>query len=137
MKLRGISIILAGCLFLSSCKKSVKMIDCVVVENGLLAFDESNQIVNVLDEINKLCIDLKPEVTENDRFGHQENLNLLIERLNKNCNTFTVALVSYATIKTNPVQSEIKITLNDNNESYVIDIKTPEDDILKASNIHK
>jgi len=53
VRLRDISIILAGCLFLNSCEKSVKMVDCVAIENGLLAFDESKEIVNVLDEINK------------------------------------------------------------------------------------
>jgi len=73
----------------------------------------------------------------NDRFGHKENFDLLIERLDKNCDTYTVEMVTYATIKTNPVQSEIKITLKDKQESYIIDIQTPETSILKASNIHK
>jgi len=134
---RSISIILTVGLFLSSCKESVRMVDCVAIENGLSVIEETRQASPVLHEINKLCVDLKPQVTENDEFGHEINFNTLIERMNDNCDLFIVELVTYATIKTNPVQSEINITLIDNNESYIINVSTPEDDILKAVSIHK
>ncbi len=137
LRLSGVSIILAVGLLLCSCEKSVEMVDCVTIENGLLAFDETLQNKVVLDELNKLRIDLKPEVTADDAFGHKENFNKLISRLNKSCTNFNVELVTYATIKTNPVQSEIRMTLLKNNVHYIIDIHTPEDDVLKAVNIHK
>jgi len=36
VRLRGISIILAGWLLLNSCEKSVEMVDCVAVETNYL-----------------------------------------------------------------------------------------------------
>jgi len=126
-------------LFLLSCdgvvdNDKLKNIDCNNLIVGLIS--KNSDIVN--SEINKLVIDLVPSKTDSDTFGHKENMDLLIERLNLNCNNIEAQLLCYACIKTNPPQSEIRITTDSLGTPIerIVDILTPEDAILQSVSVH-
>ena len=130
------------CFFILSCQKDTDMLsvtwynmDCDNLRMGIINRD--NDIVKF--EINKLTIDLHPKVTDNDRFGHAENLDLLINRLNIHCDNISSELICYACIETNPPQSEILVTTDSAGTmvNRVIDISTPDDDILSHVRMHR
>lgn len=89
-------------------------------------------------EINKLVTDLVPSKTDSDPIGHKENLALLIEQLNIQCDNITAELICYACIKTGIAQSEILVTTDSlgTDINRVIDILTPDDDTLFGWAIH-
>ena len=86
----------------------------------------------------KLVTDLKPKVTANDRFGHKENLSILINRLNTQCTSINAELICYACIYTNPPQSEILVSTDSIGVTIkrIMDISTPEDAVLSCVRIH-
>ena len=109
--------------------------NCVSFTEALVYF-RTDSIKNVIDE---LTMDLHPEKNENDQWGHQENVDLLIERLNAKCASITAVLRCYACIKTYPPQSEIILSTDSSGVEVkrVIDILTPDDDVLKYVNVHE
>lgn len=126
----------------SSCNKIVDSvdnnwiaIDCNNLKTGII--EQDSEIVK--SEINKLVSDLVPVITENDKIGHKKNINLLIERLNTQCNNISAELICYACIKTNPPQSEILVTTDSTGIEIkrVIDIMTPENAKLNCRGIHE
>jgi hypothetical protein len=127
-------------ILLISCSKkdddndSQTLINCTNFRIALLNFDSEQ--LNL--EINKLTLDLVPIPIINDEIGHLNNLNELIERLNSNCKDIIATNECYACIETNPVQSEIKIELDSlgNQIERIIDISTPEDDVLVSLRMH-
>jgi hypothetical protein len=129
--------ILLGILFLvvlSSCTKDkIESIDCELLTEALVNYND--EILKA--EVDKLTIDLKPDVGSNDIYGHSKNLNTLIDRLNTGCN-IEASLFCYACIQTLPPQSEISILVDSSGTEVcrIIDISTPEDEILKFSGIH-
>lgn len=88
-------------------------------------------------ELDKITIDLSPEVTVTDQFGHAKNFDLLIQRLN-NCPNIVAEKFCYACIETYPLQSEILVTADSVGVAVqrIIDIVTPDNDILRYTNIH-
>ncbi len=92
----------------------------------------------VKSEINKLVNDLEPEKTDSDHIGHKQNLDLLIKRLNTQCDNMTAEFICYACIETNPPQSEILVTTDSVGTAVkrVVDILTPDDDILYCVSVH-
>jgi hypothetical protein len=125
-------------ILLISCTKNdddnQMLINCDNFRIALLNFDSEQ--LNV--EINNLTLDLVPIPVINDEIGHLKNLNELIERLNSNCKDIIATKECYACIETNPVQSEIKIELDSlgNQIERIIDISTPEDDVLISLRMH-
>lgn len=109
--------------------------DCVSFAEALVYF-RTDSIKNVIDE---LTDDLHPEKKENDRWGHRENVDLLIDRLNAKCTNVTAVLWCYACIMTYPPQSEIILSTDSSGFEVkrVIDILTPDDDVLKYVNVHE
>ena len=109
-------------------------IDCDNLKTGIVNTD--SDIVKV--EINKLVTDLVPAKTDSDPIGHKENLALLIEQLNIQCDNITAELVCYACIKTFPPQSEILVTTDSLGSDIhrIVDILTPDDDTLLGWSIH-
>lgn len=109
-------------------------LDCSNLKTGLINNDQRM----VGNEIDKLCVDLEAKVTETDEWGHKENMNTLVDRLNQDCNVEAI-LLHYATIKTNPPQSEISISVTSNTNTFtrVIDILNDEKSILKFSRMHE
>jgi hypothetical protein len=126
-------------VLLLSCENVVENNNVASVNSDNLLkglIDVNSDLVNI--EINKLTIDLVPSKANNDRFGHKENINLLIERLNLNCDNIEAEFLCYACIKTYPLQSEIQMTIDSSGTpiTRIIDISTPDDAILQCIRVH-
>ena len=126
-------------VLLLSCENVVENNNVASVNSDNLLkglIDVNSDLVNI--EINKLTIDLVPSKTNDDRFGHKENINLLIERLNLNCDNIEAEFLCYACIKTYPLQSEIQMTIDSSGTpiTRIIDISTPDDAILQCIRVH-
>ncbi len=142
MNIRDCAFILFFVASISSCDKAVddtendwENIDCDNLKSGIINIDSDS----VRSEINKLVTDLEPVRTDSDPIGHKENLDLLIEQLNTQCDNITVKLICYACIKTWPPQSEILVTTDSlgTDINRVVDILTPDDDTLYCLGIHR
>ncbi len=127
--MKKIGILVAGTLLLmlSSCEKKV---NCEVLSDALLQYDQEK----AKTEINKLCADLKPH----GNIGQKENLNTLVNRLQTQCGNMDVTLLCFACIETLPPQSEISVAMDSSSTTVcrIIDIFTPDDDILSFRNVH-
>ena len=108
--------------------------NCENLKEGIIYLN--TQLVTT--EINKLTIDLEPKVNQNDEFGHRENLNILINLLNSNCDSINFELICYACIETLPLQSEILVSIDSVGTivKRVVDILTPNTDVLNCIRIH-
>lgn len=142
MNIRNSFIILFFAASILSCDKAVEdtgieweNIDCDNLKTGIVNTD--SDIVKA--EINKLVTDLEPVRTDSDPLGHKDNLALLIEQLNIQCDDITAELICYACIETFPLQSEILVTTDSlgTDINRIIDIFTPDDDALSMRIIHK
>jgi len=89
-------------------------------------------------EINKLTQDLMANPTQNDETGQLNNLNTLIDRLNSSCGGLRAVMKCYACFDTFPLQSEVKIIINNFGIEFVrlVDISTPDDGILESLRSH-
>jgi hypothetical protein len=137
MKTNTLALLSTIFFILISCEKDgkIKNIECENFAEALI-YLQSDSVKNV---ISKYTFDLNPNKKENDQFGHKENVDLLIERLNGHCDNIEVILGCYACIYTLPPQSEI-IILTDSSGieiKRVVDILTPNDGILRYAGIHK
>lgn len=123
-------------LLIFSCQKEsgYATVNCVNYKTALLNFDSKKLAI----EIDKLCQDLEPNPVANDAIGHLKNFQLLIERLNTNCQDIVASNLCYACIETLPVQSQIKIVLDSlgHQVERIVAISTPEDAILKTVGMH-
>jgi hypothetical protein len=130
------SILICGLvLMLVSCgKEIVNNPDCDNLISGMAGQDE--QLVKT--EIEKLTADLVPKPLAEDPLGHSANLNELVSRLNSQCNDVVASVVCYACIETYPAISEIKMeyTVSGNLKSCIIDLMTPENDIMRYAGMH-
>lgn len=138
LKMKFIMLSTLAILFLS-CENSfensnVESVDYDKLIDGLI--ETNSNKVNA--EINKLTDDLLPKKTDNDRFGHCENINLLVDILNKGNNDIVAELVCYVCIETNPPQSEIRIALDSSGSTIrrMVDILTPADAVLECIRVH-
>ncbi len=120
---------------LGSCEKGKEEI--IVNCNNLVPAFAGMESLRVKNEINKLTADLEPNPTEDDKIGHRENVNILINRINSNCESLHVGIGCYACILTYPAQTEI-ILVNTSNPivSWTIDIRTPENDVMSFVRVH-
>ena len=109
--------------------------DCESFINGLITMDENL----VKSEIEKLTVDLYPHPAEEDLIGHAGNIQTLIDRINAGCDDITASLICYACIYTYPAQSEILIEYFDqgHRKEVIIDVHTPENDILRFAGLHQ
>ena len=124
------------CIF--SCEGIVEnqnYLDCENLKTGII---ELNSEI-VISEINKLVTDLYPAITNDDQFGQKENINLLIERVNSQCENINAELLCYACIETNPPQSEILLETEFDGAAIkrVIDISTPGNARLCCVRLHE
>jgi hypothetical protein len=124
-------------LIFNSCNKeeNQESIECVNFAEALV-YLKSDSVKIVID---KLTQDLNPDKKENDQWGHKENVNLLIKRLNAKCTNVTAFLGCYACIKTDPPQSEIILSVDSLEDTVkrVVEIFTPDDDVLKYVSVHE
>lgn len=136
MKNIGILLIISSLIFLISCEEDkTESIECELLTEALVNYNSEN----LKAEVDKLTIDLKPHISNNNSYGHRENLNTLIDRLNSQCDNIEANLFCYACIQTFPLQSEISILVDSSGTDVcrIIDISTPEDDILSFVGVHQ
>lgn len=132
--------ILSLCLVLAACSKSgehkpTDAFNCINFKSGLSTGDHTA----VGTEVNKLCTDLYPAITNTvDEYGQAQNINLLVQRLSAQCDV-TASLVCYSCIETLPAQSEIKVTFDFYGTTYerVLDITVTPQHMLIFSNSHE
>jgi len=136
--MKKIKLLLIFCTFLTllSCEESdnIKSADPEILTEALVNLDSDA----LKTEMDKLTFDLKPDISSSDSIGHSENLNKLIERLNSQSYDLDANLFCYACIKTNPLQSEISITVDSLGTEVcrIIDLLTINDRILSYRSVH-
>ena len=137
MKLFRLTLVTILVICLCACEKDndVFNINCGSLVAGRI-FDKNSDIVR--DEINKLTADLEPRPTKDDKIGHRQNFDILISRINDNCDKIRAHLMCYACITTLPAQTHIGVTVDSIGFSWsrTIDIRTPENDVLSFAGIH-
>lgn len=133
-----IVILLIYTIIINACKdgsdKDNESIVCYNLMSGII-----NKDADILaNEINELTKDLEPTPSDSDGIGHEHNLEILASRINDQCNEIMTEILCYACIKTNPPQSEILVQTDSSGKqiSRIIDILTPDDDILTFHAIH-
>ena len=89
-------------------------------------------------EFLKLLANTTPDPTSDDPTGQKENIDKLIQAINAS-NVLTAELFCYNCILTYPGQSEITVEVDSSGTSIskIVDILTPEDDILSFRDIHE
>lgn len=99
---------------------------------------KSLDVNHVRPILNNLVMDLEPVPSDSDAWGHKDNLDTLVNRLDNLCDNMTFSLMCYACIYTNPPQSEIVMQTDSANISIIriLDILTPSNDTLSLVNIH-
>ena len=137
MKLPRLTLVTILVICLCACEKDsdVFNINCGSLVSGSI-LDKNLDIVRI--EINKLTADLEPSPTENDKIGHRQNFDILISRINTNCEQLTAHLMCYACNHTLPAQSYIGVSVDSSALAVtrIINISTPEDDVLSFAGIH-
>jgi hypothetical protein len=133
LKILWMVIIIIASVPMSCEKTNNSIINCTNLKNAILNQDESA----IKSEVSILTLDLKPNPTIDDEWGHLENLELLIDRLNQ-CNEINAELFCYCCIYTYPPQSEILVKTNSNGQQIqkIFDILTPKDSILVYLRMH-
>ena len=126
---------------LTNCKKSVSSLDswaypdCSYLKEAILNFNSDI----VQSEINKMLTDLEPNPTKDDEWGHEKNLDILVNRINSSCDSIHANLFCYCCNKSLPPQSIIILSVDSSGTIITrsLDIWTPDDDILQCTEIHK
>ncbi len=127
-------------VFLLSCDKSVDdtsnvSSDCPEVTVALLEKD----LPLIQDLWNDLFVDLfASDATIADPFGHEENFDKLILRMEEDCNQINVRLICYGCIETFPNTSELELIISGETsiDTVIMDVLTPGDDVLSISGLH-
>lgn len=121
---------------LAACEKESVQdgVDCQDLIVALLTRDEAS----VRSQLDSYAADLQPTPTASDGLGHAQNLDKVVDRLNGACSQLTASVSCYACIYTLPAQSEILISLDSANVvvERVIDLFTPENDLLEFAGMH-
>jgi hypothetical protein len=88
--------------------------------------------------VNSFCADLQANVSVDDPAGHEQNTNILIQRIKNDCDVI-VDLLSYATIETFPTQSELSISVIENQDTItrIIDLLNDPEGKLSFANMHE
>ena len=128
-------------LSFSNCKKSVETLDrwepadCTILKSAII--DINSDMMQ--SEINKMLTDLEPNPKKDDEWGHEKNLDILVNRLNSNCDSIHASLFCYCYNKSLPPQSIIILSVDSSGTIITrsLDIWTPDDDILQCREIHK
>ena len=98
-------------------------------------YNENNSLIQ--EEIARLTLDLLPKPSDDDKWGQSENLDILVERLNK-YNCIVATKVCYACIYTLPPQSEVKLAVTYNREiiTKIMDLLTDDEEPMKYLRLH-
>jgi len=98
-------------------------------------YNENDSLIQ--KEIARLTSDLLPKPSNDDKWGQSENLDILIEKLDK-YNCIVATKLCYACIKTLPPQSEVKLIVTYNGEinTRTMDLSTSDKVPLKYIRLH-
>jgi len=131
---KGAFLIISLLLLLAACEDDSLDADCTLLTDALVHYN--NEALKA--EVDKLTVGLKPQITKEDPFGHRDNLNTLIDRLNAQCKHVKASLFCYACVETLPVQSEITVLVDSAGTQVcrMMDIITPEEEVLSYSDVH-
>ncbi len=138
---------ICGCLFfilfLAACDQAPEpdfvqdpKFECSPFRTGII--NDNDFLVG--QQIDSLASVYQPQIiTGDDPFGHMQNLASIIIDINAVCDTNLAVLQCYACIETFPLQSEIRISLNDNGNTIerIIDINTPSDAVMTFAGMHE
>lgn len=105
--------------------------DCDNLKEALINKD----LEMLQSKFNTILSNMEPNPNEQDPLGHENNLNNFVELFNIKCESLEFSVRCYACIYTNPAQSEVQISIQD--EIRIIDIKTPKDEPLEFIKIHE
>lgn len=132
--MRNLIILLLAAVFISCEKEATQpTIDWNALKAGVIQRD--NSIIE--KEISKLLNGTNAKPHDNDIIGQKDNTDILINEINKS-KVLNAELLCYAFIYTSPAQSEITITTDSSGVliSRIIDISSPNDNVLKYVGIH-
>ena len=98
-------------------------------------YNENDSLIQ--EGIVRLTLDLLPKPSDYDKWGQSENLDILVERLNK-YNCIVATKVCYACIYTLPPQSEVKLVVTYNSEiiTRIMDLLTSDEEPMKYLRLH-
>lgn len=125
--------LLLVCLaILVSCHDRADVI-CDEIQTGLVTYD----LAKVQEFLQPWLDELPPRNGYYDSSEHGENLHVFQNRLNEVCDLNALVLC-HACIETLPPQSEIRIGVDSSGHEIfrVIDLLTPEDDVMTIRAIH-
>jgi len=129
------------CLFIvSGCKKNdpakptPTAFDCLSFKTGVGIGDYNM----VAAQISTLTSDLYPSLVASDQYGQRENLQVLANRLEQQCDV-VASVICYACIETYPAQSEIRVAFTLNGISYnrILDIAVDDQRMLVFAGMHE
>jgi len=132
-KLYSIILFLIVSSLFFGCKKEIVTDSNDIVESIL-----HKDIVAFNRQASSFSFNLLPIPSSEDRIGHKNNFEEIINQLKGNQKIISVDLSCYACIKTFPAKSEIVVTIDSIgvNITRVIVIDTPDDEMLRFSGIY-
>jgi len=132
-KLYSIILFLIVSSLFFGCKKEIVADSNDIVESIL-----HKDIVAFNRQASSFSFNLLPIPSSEDRIGHKNNFEEIINQLKGNQKIISVDLSCYACIKTFPAKSEIVVTIDSIgvNITRVIVIDTPDDEMLRFSGIY-
>ena len=112
----------------------IQKIDCDTLVSGLLNYNNDK----LAPEFNKITGNLEPNPNNIDQIGHQQNLQKVVDELNK-CDLISSELLCYACIETYPPQSELLVSIDSSGQivERIVDIRTPDDSIIRFVRVHE
>ncbi len=127
--------VLIYCCSFSNCD-GTDQFACVELSDELISLDPDP--VHATNSINAWLSVLPPDPTLNDPLGHEQNLNVFIQRFSQHCG-LDVSIECYGCIETFPVQSHVLVRLDSAGTviSRTLDIRTPGDTMMTLLDIHQ
>ena len=119
-------------LLSASCKDTISY-PCSDIREGLLNFD----LDQAKPGIDQMLEDLTPLSDSTDNIGHEDNLDIFIERLTSDCD-LDATIECYGCIETFPVLSHVLVVLDSSGMQIqrALDILTPATGVMTLKNIH-
>lgn len=120
-------------LLFAGCKDTVTY-PCSDIREGVLNFD----LEQAKPGIDQMLEDLAPVPDSTDNIGHEDNLDIFIDRLTSECD-FDATIECYGCIETFPVLSHVLIGLDSSGIQIqrALDILTPATGVMTLKNIHQ
>jgi hypothetical protein len=134
MKAKPSIFALAFSLLFTACSKdspALKNLDCEPLVTALLENDDAT-VDEIMDDV---CADFPPDTTDDDMYGHQANLNNIIEDMNAQCPELNASLGCYACLESLPPWSVIEFSLDSAGAAVgrSAHLLTPSDGVMRSN----